>query len=104
MSEFLKIPFKETNEGIFLSLKVIAKAKIQKIEIENDFLKIKVREPREKGKANEALISFLSDFFEHPKSLFHLLSGEKQTQKKMLIKGLSKEKFLKIIKEKLLLG
>ncbi|CDR33083.1 DUF167 domain-containing protein [Criblamydia sequanensis] len=104
MNEFLKIPFKETNEGIFLFLKVIAKAKSKKIEIENHYFKIKVREPREKGKANEALISFLSDFFEHPKSFFLLQSGEKQPKKRMLIKGLSKEKFLKIIKEKLFLG
>ena len=52
-----------------------------------DSLKIRLNAPPADGKANAALIQFLSDFLDLPKSAVGILSGETSRQKRLLIKG-----------------
>lgn len=48
-------------------------------------IKIKVNSPPVDGKANQALILFLSDFLKIPKSKIKIISGEKSRIKKVVI-------------------
>jgi hypothetical protein len=69
-----------------LNIKVIPNSKIEKIvSQEGDNLKIKLQAPAHEGKANQALIKFLSHHFKVPKSKIQLLSGEKSREKTIQI-------------------
>ena len=58
-------------------------------------IKIKVNSPPVDGKANEALILFLSEFLNIPKSKIKIISGEKNRMKKISISGVADEKEIK---------
>ena len=65
-----------------LKIKVIPNSKVEKIvSQEGNNLKIKLQAPAHEGKANQALIKFLSQHFKVPKSKIRLLSGEKSREK-----------------------
>jgi len=67
-------------------IKVIPNSKINKIiEQSDNFLKIKLTAPANEGKANQALIRFLSDFFHLAKNKIILLKGEKSRDKTIKI-------------------
>lgn len=51
-------------------------------------IKIKINSPPVDGKANEALILFLSEFLDIPKSKIKIVSGEKSRIKKIAIETL----------------
>lgn len=55
----------------------------------NGNIKIKVNSPPVDGKANEALILFLSDLLNIPKSSIEIISGKKSRIKKLKIVGIS---------------
>ena len=52
-------------------------------------LKIAVQAPPVEGRANAALIAFLAELFELPKSAVELVSGELSRSKVFLIRGVS---------------
>lgn len=52
-------------------------------------IKIKINAPAVDGKANAALIDFLSDFLEIPKSAIHIISGQKSRIKKLKMVGIT---------------
>ncbi len=54
----------------------------------NGHIKIKVNSQPIDGKANDALILFLSDFLKIPKSHIKIISGKKSRMKKISITGL----------------
>ncbi|PIZ04437.1 MAG: YggU family protein [Gammaproteobacteria bacterium CG_4_10_14_0_8_um_filter_38_16] len=56
--------------------------------IHGGHIKIKVNSPPVDGKANEALILFLSKFLDIPKSKIKIVSGEKSRIKKISIETL----------------
>lgn len=65
-----------------LEIHVICKAKrTEIIEEREGFLKIRLHAIPEKGKANEALIAFLSEHFQIPKSSIKLVRGHSSTRK-----------------------
>ena len=68
--------------------------------IHDGHIKIKVNSPPVDGKANNALILFLSEFLHIPKSDIKIIAGEKSRIKKLLISGSMDEN---TIKNKLLL-
>jgi len=68
------------------SIKVIPNAKVNKIVEQGDnFLKIKLTAPAQEGKANAALIEFLSQHFNCPKKSIFLLHGAKSRLKTIKI-------------------
>jgi uncharacterized protein (TIGR00251 family) len=88
----------ENNQGLIVDIKVITKAsKNEIIGIENDIVRIKIHAIAEKGKANEAIISFLSDYLKWPKSGFSIIKGASSRHKTILIKNMKKASFLKNI-------
>lgn len=79
--------YKLDKDGIILNLKIIPNsAKNEIIGILNNYIKIKINAAPEKGKANDELISFLSEKLNIKKSDISILKGEKNKEKKILIK------------------
>lgn len=65
-----------------LSIKIISNSsKNQIVEKRDDFLKIKIKAPAEKGRANRELIKFLAKEFKIKKSQIEIIKGEKSRQK-----------------------
>ena len=69
-----------------IKVKVIPNSKLNKIiEQKDDFLKIKLTAPAHEGKANKALINFLSQEFKTAKSKIKIIAGEKSKEKTILL-------------------
>ena len=68
-----------------IKARVTPKAKVNKISKEGDFFKIKVTAPPEKGRANEAVIKLLAEYFKVSKSEVIIRSGEKSRIKEIEI-------------------
>ncbi|HEY8271064.1 MAG TPA: DUF167 domain-containing protein [Pseudobdellovibrionaceae bacterium] len=85
--------FTQTERGIKLALFIQPKAsKNEIIGPHNGALKIKITAPPVDGKANVALIEFLSDVLDIPKRQIEILKGETGRNKSVEIFGLSQEK------------
>lgn len=83
----LKIKEKlQKGEVVNLKIKVIANAKINSLEEYTDeILKLRINKPAVDGKANKAIIEYLSVLFDVPKSNIIILKGEKNSLKDLLI-------------------
>ena len=83
----LKIKEKlKKGEVVNLKIKVIANAKINSLEEYTDeILKLRINKPAVDGKANKAIIEYLSVQFDVPKSNIIILKGEKNSLKDLLI-------------------
>ncbi|WP_291492549.1 DUF167 domain-containing protein [Desulfurella sp.] len=67
---------------MIVHLKVIANAKRDLVcGMEGGFLKVKVSKPAQEGRANKAVVSLISSFFDIKKSAIKILSGEKSNIK-----------------------
>jgi len=65
-----------------LKIRVIPNSKINKIiEAKDDWLKIKLTAPAHEGKANKALMNFLSQEYKIAKNKIQLVSGQKSRDK-----------------------
>ena len=85
----------KTTKGICLKIKVLPRAsKTEFCGIAGDEIKIKLQSPPVDGKANKALIEFLSEFFGISKSCVELLSGETSRKKRVFLHGVSEESVL----------
>ncbi len=86
--------YKHTDNGILLNIKVVpnsSKTMIMGVEpagiAAEPFLKIKISSPANENKANEELIKFLSKELKVSKSSIELVKGQKNKEKKLLIKS-----------------
>lgn len=72
-----------------IKVKVIPRSsKNQIIGYEEDTLRIKLTAPAIEGKANEALVSFLSEVYDRPKKNIRIVSGKKSRNKIIEIEGI----------------
>jgi len=79
---------KEKNHETILTIYLQPGAKKPEIAgIHDGHIKIKVNSPPADGRANNALILFLSEFLNIPKSDIKIIAGEKSRIKKLLIIG-----------------
>ncbi len=83
-----------TKDGITLAVRALPGAK--KTAIAGVYgadataqLKVAVNSPPIEGRANEALIAFLAEFFSLPKSSIELTSGKSSRSKVFLLRGIS---------------
>jgi len=67
-----------------IEVKVIPKAKQNLIKQEGSLYKVYLTAPAVDGKANQALIAFLADHYDIPKSRIEIIKGLK-TRHKMII-------------------
>lgn len=82
------ISLKETTNGIRFAVKVQPRARKNAITGSvGDALKLSLTAPPVEGKANQAVIEFLADFFDIPRSSVTIASGETSRLKMVNIRG-----------------
>ena len=80
--------FKETKDGLLLNLKISPNAsKNEMIKTDEGILKVKITAQPIDGKANKALIEFLSKQLKVPKSAFEIVKGQTGKDKTFLIRS-----------------
>ncbi len=77
---------KEVKEGLILSVRVSPNSSKNEIIKTDDSLKIKITSQPIDGKANKAVIEFLSKQLKVPKSSFEIIKGQTSKDKTVLIK------------------
>ena len=71
----------ENGSKVKFKVKVIPSSKVNLIEFCDEFVKIKIKEKAIEGKANKALVNFLSDELKISKSKIKIINGEKSSIK-----------------------
>ena len=69
------------NDGYKFKIKVVANSKINLIDFTQDYIKVKIMARAVEGKANKAIIEYLSDVLGYSKSRIEIISGEKSSLK-----------------------
>ena len=89
-TEAAMIPIKETPQGITLTVKVQPRARRSAITGRvGDAIKLALTAPPVAGKANDALIDFLAEFFDIPRSSVTISSGQTRRLKIVRITGVA---------------
>lgn len=87
---------KETKDGLIVNIKIAPNSKKNEIFREEEFVKIKITAQPIDGKANKALIEFLSKNFKIPKTSIKILKGETSKEKTILFETQDEEKLTKL--------
>ncbi len=96
------MPIKETPDGVILYVKVTpnaVKTKMGSIEVGqfHAVLKIFIQEPAVDGKANKAIVHFLQNLFNCPKTAISIESGQLLRLKSVLMIGFNAHDIIKKI-------
>lgn len=93
---------KEVKEGLLVNIRVSPNASKNEIIISDDMIKLKITSQPVEGKANKAVIEFLSKHLKVPKSNFEITKGQTSKDKTILIKlnNPDKTQEIKILFEK----
>jgi len=83
---------KQTSEGILVNIKIVPNSSKNDIVLENEFVKVKITAQPIEGKANKALLEFLSKKFKIPKTSIEIVKGETNKEKTLLFKTNDTEK------------
>jgi uncharacterized protein (TIGR00251 family) len=84
---------KQTDKGAMVSFKISPNAKKNEIIKDESGIKIKITAQPVEGKANKALIEFLSKQFKIPKTSIKIVKGETSNDKTILFEISESEKF-----------
>ncbi len=87
---------KETKDGLIVHIKISPNSKKNEIVREEEYTKIKITAQPIDGKANKALIEFLSKNFKIPKTSIKILKGETSKEKTILFETKDEEKLQKL--------
>lgn len=72
----------KTNNGVAFKVKVVPNSSASKIvEVNEEFVKIKLNSPPIEGRANKEVINLLSKVLDIPKTSIELLNGDKNKLK-----------------------
>ena len=71
----------KNNDGFKFKIKVVANSKINLIDFCEEYIKVKIMARAVEGKANKAIIEYLSDVLSVPKSKIAIVNGEKSSIK-----------------------
>lgn len=88
--------FRETNDGIIVNIRISPNAKKNEIIKDGEITKIKITALPIDGKANKALVEFLSKNFKIPKTSIKILKGETSKDKTILFMANDVEKLKKL--------
>ena len=87
---------RETTKGVLLPVRAVPRASKNEIQgVHGDALKVRLQAPPVEGKANQALIRFLSEALDISRSQISIAAGETGRNKAVLITGISKIELLK---------
>ena len=78
---------RETNDGVIFNLRISPNASKNELVKTPEGLKIKITAQPVDGKANKALIQFLSKYFKVPKTSIEILKGQTSKDKTILMKN-----------------
>jgi uncharacterized protein (TIGR00251 family) len=93
---------RETSKGVLLPVRAMPRASKNEIQgLHGDALKVRLQAPPVEGKANQALIRFLSEALNIPRSQLSIASGETGRNKAVLITGLAREALISLLKNKI---
>ena len=87
---------KESKDGYLLNLKISPNASKNEIIKSDEGVKVKITAQPVDGKANKALLEYLSKFFKIPKTSIEIVKGETSKEKTVLVKCKNEEKKKKI--------
>lgn len=92
---------KQNKDGLMVTFKIVPNSSKNEIIKTDDMIKIKITAQPVDGKANKALIEFLSKQFKIPKTSIEILRGETSKEKTILFKtqDISKIEVLKSVFE-----
>ncbi len=85
---------KQTPDGIIINIKISPNSKKNEIIRDGDIFKIKITAQPIDGKANKALIEYLSKNFKIPKTSIKILKGETSKEKTILFMTQDEEKLI----------
>lgn len=83
---------KVTKDGIVVNIRISPNAKKNEIVKDGDIIKVKITAQPIDGKANKALVEFLSKTFKIPKTSIKILKGETSKDKTILFEIFDDEK------------
>lgn len=75
----------KNNDEFKFKIKVVANSKINLIDFCEEFIKVKIMARAIEGKANKAIIEYLSDILGVAKSKISIINGEKSSTKTIQI-------------------
>lgn len=87
---------KKVENGIILNVRILPNSSKNCMVCSQDAIKVKITAPPVEGKANKALVEFLSKTFKVPKTYFEIVKGETSKDKSILIKNIDDKKFNEI--------
>ncbi len=87
---------KVTKDGVVLQLKISPNASKNAILKDETGIKVKLTAQPIEGKANKALVEFLSKQLKIPKTSIEILRGETSKDKTLLLKNVKDDKILLI--------
>lgn len=76
----------KNNDGYKFKIKVVANSKINLIDFNEEYIKVKIMARAVEGKANKAIIEYLSDILKYPKSKISIVTGDKSSIKTIQVK------------------
>ncbi len=88
----------KTKDGILVNIKISPNSKKNEIIKDGDIIKIKITAQPIDGKANKAVIEFLSKHFKIPKTSIKIVKGETSKEKTILFETSNPDK-VKILKD-----
>jgi uncharacterized protein (TIGR00251 family) len=75
----------KNNDGYKFKIKVVANSKVNLIDFGEEYIKIKIMARAVEGKANKAIIEYLSNVLKVSKSRITIVNGEKSSIKTIQI-------------------
>lgn len=75
----------KNNDGYKFKIKVVANSKVNLIDFGEEYIRIKIMARAVEGKANKAIIEYLSNVLKVPKSKITIVNGEKSSIKTIQI-------------------
>ena len=87
----------EKEDSIIIPVKVIPKSSRDNIKLETNILKIKVTAAPVDGKANKAVINYISKYLHIARKSVQIKSGLTSRKKVLVLRGISKEDLIKKI-------
>lgn len=78
--------YKQTDNGVLIGFKISPNASKNEIIKTEEGIKIKITAQPVDGKANKALVEFLSKYFKIPKTSIEIVKGHTSKEKTLLLK------------------
>jgi len=93
---------RETTKGLLLPVRAVPRASKNEIQgVHGNALKVRLQAPPVEGKANAALIRFLSNALDIPRSQISIAAGETGRNKAVLFTGISKAELISLLERKM---